>query len=457
MIGWKMTVREQSQKAGNVSQPVRKGHIGLIVFVSIFIGLLLALVLAVGVFGGGTEPTITGVVLMAFAAGWGLLASLSSGRTDQPQGWALIPAAFFGVLGLAHLILRPSDGVLRAFGWVWPIALVVLVVWMVRQSRRSLRGWSRPTILYPVFAVLLLSAVGGAYETVSEIPSRAMAGQLIDVGGFKMHISCTGTGSPTVILEPGLGEPGAMMAGWIQPAVATTTKVCIYDRPGKGFSEPAPTTQDAIANAANLHTLLARAHVEGPYVLVGHSSGGPYIKVYASKYPDQIAGMVLLDAQPSDAFAKLPGYPTEYNFLRKFTGLFPSVARLGGMRLSYTAAVAGLPPQARSEERADWSRPSHSRSLRDELLELESALTQSQALKSLGNKPLIVVTAVKDAHAGWMPLQAEMLTLSTNAVHRVIQDATHTSLTEDKAESGISGRAILEVVDAVRSSKPLSK
>jgi hypothetical protein len=95
--------------------------------------------------------------------------------------------------------------------------------------------------------------------------------------------------------------------------------------------------------------------------------------------------------------------------------------------------------------------------LRDELLELQSALTQSQALKSLGNKPLIVVTAAKDAHAGWMPLQDEMLTLSTNSVHRVIQNATHTSLTEDKTESGISSQAILDVVDSVRSGTHLTR
>jgi pimeloyl-ACP methyl ester carboxylesterase len=444
--------------ARDVSQPARQGHVGLVVLGSLLVGFLLALILAGIVFGGGTEPIIAGVVLLSFAAGWGLLARLSSRRTDQPQRWALIPAAFFGVLGLAHVVFRPSDDVLRAFGWVWPIALVVLVVWMIRASRRSLHSWSRPVILYPVFAVLLLAAVGGAFETISETAAaNAMPGQLVDVGGFKMHISCTGSGSPTVILEPGLGEPGAMMAGWIQPAVATKTKVCIYDRAGKGFSEPAPTPQDAIANAANLHTLLARAHVSGPYVLVGHSSGGPYIKVYASRNPDQVAGMVLLDAQPSDAFAKLPGFPTFYTVLRKGTGLLPSVARLGGMRLFYSDAVAGLPLQARSEERADWSRPSHYRSLRDEVLELESALTQSQALKSLGNKPLIVVTAVKDAQEGWMPLQDEMLNLSANSAHRVIQNATHTSLNEDKTESGISSQAILDVVDAVRSGVPLTR
>jgi pimeloyl-ACP methyl ester carboxylesterase len=452
-----MVARDDVRVARDVSQPVRQGHVGLVVLGSLLIGFLLALVLAGIVFGGGTEPVITGVVLLSFALGWALLAWLSGRRTNQPQRWALVPALFMGILGLAHLILRPSDGLLRAFGWVWPIALVVLVVWMVRQSRRSLHSWSRPFVLYPVFAVLLLSAVGGAYETFSETAAKAMPGQLVDVGGFTMHISCTGSGSPTVVLEPGLGEPGAMMAGWIQPAVATSTKVCIYDRAGKGFSEPAPTPQDAIANAADLHTLLARAHVSGPYVLVGHSSGGPYIKVYASRYPDQVAGMVLLDAQPSDAFARLSGFPTFYSVLRKGTGLLPSVARLGGMRLFYTTAVAGLPPQARSEERADWSRPSHYRSLRDEVLELQSALTQSRALKSLGNKPLIVVTAVKDAQEGWMPLQDEMLNLSANSVHRVIQNATHTSLNEDRTESGISTQAILDVVGAVRSGAPLTR
>jgi hypothetical protein len=280
------------------------------------------------------------MVLLAFAVGWALLAWLSSRRTDQPQRWSVVPAVFMGVLGFAHLLLRPGDGLLRAFGWVWPIALVVLVVWMVRQSRRSLRSWSRAVILYPVFLLLFLASVGGAYETVSETSAMAMPGQLIDVGGFKLHISCTGSGSPTVILEPGLGEPGVMMAGWIQPAVATSTKVCIYDPAGKGFSDPAPTPRDAIANAADLHTLLARAHVDGPYVLAGHSSGAPYIKVYASRCPDQVAGMVLLDAQPSDAFAKLPGFPSFYTGLRKGTGLLPSVARLGAMRL-FCGSCAG--------------------------------------------------------------------------------------------------------------------
>ena len=248
-----------------------------------------------------------------------------------------------------------------------------------------------------------------------------------------------------------------MMAGWIAPAVAASTKVCVYDRAGRGWSEPAAAPQDGLATAAALHTLLARAHVGGPYVLVGHSTGGVYMQIFAATYPGQVAGMVLLDSQPPTAFTSLPGYPGFYSTFRKASALFPTLARFGVLRLVYSSAVSGLPPQARAEERASWSTASHNRSVRDEFLELPTALTQAQALKSLGGKPLIVVTAVKNAQTGWLPQQDKMATLSADSVHRVMQNATHTSLTEDKTGSRISSQAILDVVHAVRSGTPLTK
>ena len=439
-------------------RPASKGHVGRIVAASMLTGLILALVLAIIVFGGATEPIISGSVLLAFAFGWTMLAWLSSRRTEQPQEWAYVPAIFMGVLGLAHLVFRPSDGVLRAFGWVWPIAAAGLAVWLIIQSRRSLHNWSRRGIIYPVLAVLLLASLGGGYETIRETTDKsayAMSGELIDVGGHKLHISCTGSGSPTVILEGGLGEPAAMMSGWIQPGVATATQVCVYDRAGKGWSEPPETPQDGLAIAADLHTLLDRAEIDAPYVLAGHSSGGVYMQVFAARYSDQVAGVVLLDSQPPDAIANLPGYAGVYDSIRRATALFPSVARLGVMRLVYASASAGLPPEPRAEERAFWSTASHNRSLRDEVLGLKTALTQAQALTTLGDKPLIVVTAVKDAEAGWLPLQEKMVSLSTNSTQRVIQDATHTSLIEDEGDAAISIQAILDVVDSVRSGEPL--
>ena len=340
---------------------------------------------------------------------------------------------------------------------MWPVLLLASVVWVARRSRRALHHWSRSVVLYPVLALAALAAVGGGYEKVSEVrDASAMSGRLIDVGGHAMRISCTGSGSPTVVLEPGLGESGAMMAGWIQPAVATSTRVCVYDRPGRGWSEPPAHPQDAVANAADLHALLARAEVDGPYVLVGHSSGGAYVKVFAAQYPDQVAGMVLLDAQPSEAMTRLPGYPTMYAGLRRGMALAPSLARTGALRLFYKTALAGLPPAARDEVRVGWSRPSQYRSLRDELVALPQALIESQALTSIGDKPLIVVTAEKDAMAGWLPLQEEMTGLSTNSVQRLLPGATHASLTEDDAESQASVQAVLDVVGAVRSGRALT-
>lgn len=116
------------------------------------------------------------------------------------------------------------------------------------------------------------------------------------------------------------------------------------------------------------------------------------------------------------------------------------------MRLFCLSGAAGLPPQARAEERAGWSTARHYRNVANEVVGLKAALTQSQALTSLGAKPLIVLTAMKDAQAGWLPLQDEMVSLSSNIIHQVLADATHASLTEDKTQAQASSQAILDVV-----------
>ena len=454
-----MAVPRQGDDQGPSTTPTpRKGHIGLIVATSMVGGLILAIVLTLFVFGGATEPVISGVTLLTFALGWATLAWLSSRRTDQPQRWAYVPAIFMGALGLAFLVFRPSDGVLRAIGWVWPIAAAVLAIWMIIQSRRSLRNWSRLAILYPVLALLLLAAVGGGYETVRETLGEdafAMPGRLFDVGGHKLHINCAGSGTPTVILAAGLGVPAATMSGWIKPGLAPTTQVCVYDRAGRGRSELADSPQDGIAIATDLHTLLGEAGIEGPYVLAGHSSGGVYVQVFAARYPDDVAGIVLLDSQPPDALENLPGYAGEYSALRSTFALGPSLARVGLMRLLYASVPSDLPPEAWAEARASLSTATHNRGVRDDTVGLKAALAQAQALTTLGDRPLIVVTAAEDAHNGWLPLQEEMAALSTNSVHRMIPDATHTSLIEDQGDAVNAIQAILDVVAAVRSGATL--
>ena len=108
------------------SVPERDRRVPLIVAGSLLAGFVAAIVLVVGPMAGGTEPRITGSVLLAFGLGWGLIAVLSTRYTDQPQRWALVPAAYMGIVGLSLIVLQPGQGVMDALSWVWPPVLLVL-------------------------------------------------------------------------------------------------------------------------------------------------------------------------------------------------------------------------------------------------------------------------------------------------------------------------------------------
>jgi pimeloyl-ACP methyl ester carboxylesterase len=123
--------------------------------------------------------------------------------------------------------------------------------------------------------------------------------ELVDIGGRQIFYSSSGKGSPTVILEAGLGDVSGI---WdkVQPAVAEFTCVCSYDRAGQGRSDPASTPRTCRDMVDDLHALLAGAKISPPFILVGHSFGGMLVRLYASLYPEEIAGMVLVDAVHED-------------------------------------------------------------------------------------------------------------------------------------------------------------
>ena len=429
---------------------VRSGRIGWIVAGSLGAGLAAAIGLVVGPVAGAPENVITGSVLLAFAGAWMTLAVLSERRTDQPQRWARVPAAVMAVSGAMILMVAPTG---NEFGWVWPPALVGLVIWMTARAHRDLHSRARRWVVYPVFAALLLAAVGGVYETSQESPGNAalpMPGRLIDIGGRRLHLNCTGSGSPTVVLEPGLGEPSSMMAAWIAPDVAATTRVCVYDRAGRAWSDDASAPQDGIQLATDLHDLLDRAGEKGPYVLAGHSAGGVYVQAFASKFPAEVAGMVLLDSMHPDQIARLASYPSFKAMFDRASALMAPLARLGVMRAVETSAAATLPSPQRDEERAFLSTPRHNRSIRDEFSELPTAMGQARSLTSLGSRPLIVVTAERDAEDGWMSLQNDLAALSTNSDHRVLATATHEMIPADEHTAAEASQAVTDVVIAVR-------
>ena len=142
-----------------------------------------------------------------------------------------------------------------------------------------------------------------------------MRGQLVDVGPYRLHLECTGSRGPTVILEPGGGGSAASM-GLIAPAVARDSRVCVYDRAGRGWSDPAASPPDGAQIATDLHTLLDRAHVPGPYVLAGHSFGGLYVRTYAAKYPEEVAGLVLVDSTAAHNTPVSPPKAGSYSVLK---------------------------------------------------------------------------------------------------------------------------------------------
>lgn len=430
-----------------------RGHIGRIVAGTLIGGFAAAVVLVAWPLAGRSEAVITGSVLLTFAAAWFALAMLSERRTDQPQRWAFVPATFMAVAGTFVLAVAPTG---NEAGWVWPPVTLALAVWMVVRARRDLHSRTRRWILYPVCLTLALACIGGAYETYREsTDSFAMPGQLIDVGGHKLHIDCTGTGSPTVVLEPGLGEPSTAMAN-IAPAIAARTRVCVYDRAGRGWSESASGAQTGTEVATDLHTLLERAGERGPFVLAGHSAGGIYVLNFAHLYPDQVAGAVLLDSMHPEQYTKVSSWPAFYEMFRRVSAVLPSLSRFGIGRALYGTAYSDLPAKARDEQRAFWATPRHNRSVRDEFSQLRTAMAEAQSLTTLGDRPLIVVTAEKEAEDGWKPAQRELAALSNNSLHRLLDNATHSTLVELEDSARQSSQAIVDVVSSVRTRTPMN-
>jgi len=331
-----------------------------------------------------------------------------------------------------------------------------MAVWMGVRVRRSLAARSGRWFLYPVVAIMAAAAVGGAVETAalaSDQRSHPMPGQSYDVGGYRLHLNCTGSGGPTVVLQSGLGELSPSWAR-IATAAAGTTRVCAYDRAGQGWSDDAPQIQDGLQVAADLHTLLDRAGEHGPYVLVGHSIGGSYAMTYAARYPEQVAGMVLLD--PSDPYQVTSAPSGTSSTAPGPVAVLPTLARLGIGQLVPTSLWSSLPEPAAGQVQAFDADPRHWRNFRDEFAAMPALFAQAQALTTLGDNPLVVVTTTESLQMtpGWSAVQERMAALSSTSSHRVVE-STHVALLDEERGAAASTRAIDDVVQAVRIGAPL--
>jgi pimeloyl-ACP methyl ester carboxylesterase len=433
----------------------RRRHLGGVVAGSLAAGFAAAVILPFLPVGTVDVNFSIAMVLFGFALGWALLALMSARFTDQPQRWAVAPAIFMAVAGA--LVLVAPDSVVDALGWVWPPALLVLVVWVWVRARRETHSRTRAWLLCPVLVILALLAVGGGYERISQstAPAVAMRGQLVDVGPYRLHLECHGSRGPTVILEPGAGGSAASM-GLIAPAVARDSRVCVYDRAGRGWSDPAASPPDGAQIATDLHTLLDRAQVPGPYVLAGHSFGGLYVRTYAAKYPEQVAGLVLVDSTAADNNPVSPPKAGSYSVLKHVSSLFATTSRLGVGRLLAATSLSDLPPKYRDDARATAATPKEMSGVLDEYGVANRSVAEAGRLRSLDAKPLVVLTAERGNSKGWMADQNKTVTLSTNSLHRVVPGATHASLVQNPDHAAAVTRAIHDVVVSVRTGAPLT-
>lgn len=315
-------------------------------------------------------------------------------------------------------------------------------------------------ILRIVIAILVLIAVvilaGCAYQSIAESnAARAYPppGNLIDVGGYKLHLYCIGEGAPTVILDAAFPAQVSNWI-WVQPQIAKTTRVCAYDRAGHGWSDPGPEPRDAQQHARELKTLLEKANEQGPFVLVGHSLGGLYVREFADMFPDQVAGMALIEGTHPDSWKRqniTEGVGADAGML----SVAPMLARVGFFRAGLfpvPKADAALPEQQRAEEQAYFDSVKYFENLRAVNNSFSAALQQVRETKSLDNKPLVIVigTASENFQGIARELQDELLKLSTNTTFVSVEGATHSGLVDDERFADETANAILAVVDAVR-------
>jgi pimeloyl-ACP methyl ester carboxylesterase len=296
-----------------------------------------------------------------------------------------------------------------------------------------------------VTAVGLLSGI--FYQTVSEAVDRHKyppLGQLVDLGGFRLHLNCIGQGTPTVVMDAGGGAP-SITWGLVPQKIAEFTRVCTYDRAGLGWSDPnLRTPRTSQQSVDELHTLLTKAGIKPPYILVGHSLGGANMRLYASQYPEDVVGLVLVDSShelsmTSETWKRIKRELWLYQVMRVASrvgvlrligelNLLPILEEIKQEIKKYPLAVQALFDTYKSY----CYRPHYWASVSSEYANLEKSFEQLEDVISLNNLPLIVLVQGVKAPAmsderfqRWQKLQLDLTKLSSNSQYIIAQNSGH--------------------------------
>jgi pimeloyl-ACP methyl ester carboxylesterase len=316
-------------------------------------------------------------------------------------------------------------------------------------------------------------ADGGPAAAQSDMAAFPLPGRLIAVDGHDIHLFCIGAGVPTVILEEGAGG-GVLNWTWVQRDVARVTRACSLDRPGYGWSERTDDALDGEHASRRLAALLAAANEPGPFVLVGHSLGGAFARIFAAEHRDATAGLVLVDGTPPDLLtaateAGLP--PVERHetlaFIAASDLLWGTLTGLGIVRGKVDTDARDLPADTQAAMQAFLQSPARARTSVREQSAVYDTLVQMRSLGALGALPLTVISAdrwvdpdptVAEQRAAWdKRLQHGWLALSTDSRFIIVPGADHLSLLSNQSHAAVVASAVVDMIKHVRQPRRSSR
>ena len=251
--------------------------------------------------------------------------------------------------------------------------------------------WLRALAILLCLVVAALAVAGATYQALAgsaDARRHPEPGTLVDIGGRKFLLNCTGVGGPTVILESGLGDASSEWQA-VQLDTAKFARVCSYDRAGYGASDAGPLPRTSARIADDLHTLLERAEEKPPFVLVGHSFGGYSVRVFNGKFPDEVAGLVLVDTPQEDQYGLLPGWQRlSDRLLRRYQ----SQARWAPLLIDLGIARLMLRLQGYEENSYLFLQSKVLRTRANELENMRTSAEEARAADHIADRPLLVLT-----------------------------------------------------------------